>query len=90
MGKHRIRKLRYQSDGERFDGTRNGEQLPPDTYYYVLKFDEYVFKSALYHCSRKIIHHPSNEENENSKIIILICIGLNSGTQPNSFLICLS
>nr|HRD08314.1 gliding motility-associated C-terminal domain-containing protein [Saprospiraceae bacterium] len=40
-------KLRYQSDGERFDGTRNGEQLPPDTYYYVLKFDEFVFKSAL-------------------------------------------
>ena len=40
-------KLRYQTDGERFDGTRNGEQLPPDTYYYVLKFDTYVFKSAL-------------------------------------------
>ncbi len=40
-------KLRYQTDGERFDGTRNGEELPPDTYYYVLKFEDLVFKSAL-------------------------------------------
>lgn len=40
-------KLRYQQDGELFNGTRNGEELPPDTYYYVLKFDEYVFKQSL-------------------------------------------
>ncbi|MBK9688655.1 MAG: gliding motility-associated C-terminal domain-containing protein [Saprospiraceae bacterium] len=40
-------KLRYQTDGERFDGSRNGEELPPDTYYYVLKFEDLVFKSAL-------------------------------------------
>lgn len=40
-------KFRYQQDNELFDGTRNGEPLPPDTYYYVLKFDQYTFKSAL-------------------------------------------
>ncbi|MFM2393924.1 MAG: hypothetical protein RLZZ546_1906 [Bacteroidota bacterium] len=40
-------KLRYQQDNDLFDGTRNGEELPPDTYYYVLKFDEYVFKQSL-------------------------------------------
>ncbi|MBK8700503.1 MAG: gliding motility-associated C-terminal domain-containing protein [Saprospiraceae bacterium] len=40
-------KNRYQQDGELFDGTRNGEVLPPDTYYYVLKFDEFVFKQSL-------------------------------------------
>lgn len=40
-------KFGYQQDGDLFDGTRNGEPLPPDTYYYVLKFDEYVFKQAL-------------------------------------------
>jgi gliding motility-associated-like protein len=39
--------FRYQSEGELFDGTRNGERLPPDTYYYVLTFDGKVYKSAL-------------------------------------------
>ncbi|MBK8370618.1 MAG: gliding motility-associated C-terminal domain-containing protein [Saprospiraceae bacterium] len=39
--------FRYQSEGELFDGTRNGERLPPDTYYYVLTFEGKVYKSAL-------------------------------------------
>ncbi|MBK8620862.1 MAG: gliding motility-associated C-terminal domain-containing protein [Saprospiraceae bacterium] len=37
----------YQAEGELFDGTRNGERLPPDTYYYVLTFEDKIFKSAL-------------------------------------------
>lgn len=37
----------YQSKGELFDGTRNGERLPPDTYYYILTFEDKVYKSAL-------------------------------------------
>lgn len=37
----------YQSDSERFDGTRNGEELPADTYYYVLTFESNTFKSSL-------------------------------------------
>lgn len=30
-----------------FDGLRNGERLPADTYYYILSFDGQVVKSAL-------------------------------------------
>ncbi len=30
-----------------FDGFRNGERLPADTYYYILSFDGQVIKSAL-------------------------------------------
>ncbi|MCE2790082.1 MAG: gliding motility-associated C-terminal domain-containing protein, partial [Saprospiraceae bacterium] len=37
----------YQIRGELFNGTRNGERLPPDTYYYILTFDDQVIKSAL-------------------------------------------
>ncbi len=37
----------YQLDAERFDGTRNGEELPADTYYYVLKFDTFTYKNSL-------------------------------------------
>lgn len=37
----------YQSSGVLFDGTRNGERLPPDTYYYILTFEDNVYKSAL-------------------------------------------
>lgn len=37
----------YQTEGELFDGTRNGERLPPDTYYYILTFEDQIFKSAL-------------------------------------------
>lgn len=37
----------YQSKGPLFDGTRNGERLPPDTYYYILTFEGNVYKSAL-------------------------------------------
>lgn len=37
----------YQQKGALFDGTRNGERLPPDTYYYILTFEDKVYKSAL-------------------------------------------
>lgn len=38
---------RYQSFGPLFDGTKNGERLPADTYYYVLIFEDKVIKNAL-------------------------------------------
>jgi gliding motility-associated-like protein len=37
----------YQTDGFLFSGLRNGEELPADTYYYVLTFDEFVVKETL-------------------------------------------
>ncbi|MEZ4910704.1 MAG: gliding motility-associated C-terminal domain-containing protein [Saprospiraceae bacterium] len=38
----------YQSsNAELFDGTKNGEPLPPDTYYYILQFDGKTFKNSL-------------------------------------------
>jgi gliding motility-associated-like protein len=37
----------YQIRGVLFDGTRNGERLPADTYYYILTFDDQVIKSSL-------------------------------------------
>lgn len=37
----------YQIVGILFTGERNGERLPPDTYYYILKYDKKVVKSAL-------------------------------------------
>ena len=37
----------YQVRGELFNGLRNGEKLPADTYYYVLTYDNQVIKSAL-------------------------------------------
>lgn len=37
----------YQVKGELFNGTKNGEKLPPDTYYYILTFGDRVVKSAL-------------------------------------------
>jgi gliding motility-associated-like protein len=37
----------YQSDSETFDGTKNGERLPADTYYYILEFADRKIKSAL-------------------------------------------
>lgn len=40
-------KLRYQEDNQRFDGTRAGDVLPADTYYYVLEFEGNVIKSSL-------------------------------------------
>lgn len=40
-------KLRYQQDNQRFDGSRAGDVLPADTYYYVLEFEGNVIKSAL-------------------------------------------
>ena len=40
-------KENYQLDGERWDATRRGERLPPDTYFYVLTFDENTFKSSI-------------------------------------------
>ncbi len=40
-------KKNYQWDDERFDGKKNGEELPADVYYYVLKFDEFEIKSSL-------------------------------------------
>lgn len=37
----------YQRDADRWDGTRNGEALPADTYYYILEFDGFEIKSSL-------------------------------------------
>ena len=38
----------YQSSiADLFDGTKNGERLPPDTYYYILQFDGKTFKNSL-------------------------------------------
>jgi len=37
----------YQQDDFLFDGTRNGEELPADTYYYILTFDEFKVKETL-------------------------------------------
>jgi len=37
----------YQIYGELFNGMRNGERLPSDTYYYILSFDGRIIKSAL-------------------------------------------
>ena len=37
----------YQTDDFRWDGKRQGVPLPADTYYYILNFDEYSFKSSL-------------------------------------------
>ena len=38
----------YQYRTDRlFDGTRNGERLPADTYYYILSIDGTVYKSSL-------------------------------------------
>ena len=40
-------KLRYQQDAQRFDGTRGGDILPADTYYYILEFEGNIIKSSL-------------------------------------------
>jgi gliding motility-associated-like protein len=40
-------KKNYQWDDERFDGTKQGELLPADVYYYVLKVNDFVIKSSL-------------------------------------------
>ena len=37
----------YQTDDFLFKGLRNGEELPADTYYYVLTFDEFIVKETL-------------------------------------------
>ncbi len=37
----------YQISGKLFDGTKNGDRLPADTYYYVLTYGDQVIKSAL-------------------------------------------
>ncbi|MCB9310360.1 MAG: gliding motility-associated C-terminal domain-containing protein [Lewinellaceae bacterium] len=38
----------YQSPGALlFDGTKNGKPLPADTYYYILQFDNKVYKNPL-------------------------------------------
>ena len=37
----------YQIVGILFNGERNGERLPPDTYYYVLQYDKRLIKNAL-------------------------------------------
>ncbi|MGB4838667.1 MAG: reprolysin-like metallopeptidase [Saprospiraceae bacterium] len=37
----------YQVTGILFNGERNGERLPADTYYYVLTYDNKIIKSAL-------------------------------------------
>jgi gliding motility-associated-like protein len=40
-------KNNYQSDNDLFDGTMNGEALPTDVYYYVLTFQDKVYKESL-------------------------------------------
>ena len=37
----------YQHKGKLFDGTRRGERLPADTYYYILTLGNETYKSAL-------------------------------------------
>lgn len=37
----------YQKSGSLFNGSVGFDELPPDTYYYVLKFDQLVLKSSL-------------------------------------------
>lgn len=37
----------YQSGGPLWDGTLNGKDLPTDTYYYILKFNEKTIKSPI-------------------------------------------
>ncbi len=37
----------YQTFGSLFEGLRNGDRLPADTYYYVLTFEDKVVKSSL-------------------------------------------
>jgi gliding motility-associated-like protein len=37
----------YQTYGSLFNGLRNGDRLPADTYYYVLIFEDQVIKSSL-------------------------------------------
>jgi gliding motility-associated-like protein len=37
----------YQTIGTLWDGTRNGEPLPADTYFYILELDGRTIKSAL-------------------------------------------
>jgi gliding motility-associated-like protein len=37
----------YQTDVLRFNGTRGGELLPADTYYYILEFEDVQIKSSL-------------------------------------------
>ncbi|HMU05620.1 MAG TPA: gliding motility-associated C-terminal domain-containing protein, partial [Saprospiraceae bacterium] len=37
----------YQTFGNLFEGLRNGDKLPADTYYYILTFEGKVVKSSL-------------------------------------------
>lgn len=37
----------YQIQGRKFDGIRNGERLPADTYYYILTYQGETYKSSL-------------------------------------------
>jgi len=40
-------KTGYQNDGQRWDGTRDGEALPADTYYYILEFSNFTIKKSI-------------------------------------------
>jgi gliding motility-associated-like protein len=40
-------KLNYQTDEERFDGTRNGNPLPAGTYYYILSLTDGDIRQSL-------------------------------------------
>lgn len=42
-----FRKTNYQTDAIRWDGTRDGEPLPADTYYYILEFSTFKIKKSI-------------------------------------------
>ncbi len=42
-----FKKTGYQNDMVRWDGTRDGQALPADTYYYILEFSSFKIKKSI-------------------------------------------
>lgn len=42
-----FQKTGYQNDAILWDGTRDGEPLPADTYYYILEFSDFKIKKSI-------------------------------------------